>query len=318
MKKAKVFGYCQKVTRVATNNFLDSYFIDFKNYLIIDQGKAENTVTSYLRDLNKFQQYLQQQAITSLNDIDQSTIQLYLAKLKADNYAASSTSRMISVLKQFFLFLLKEGVISKNPMYMIQSPKKAQHLPKALSMKQVEAIIEAPDIKTAWGLRDRAIFELMYASGLRVSELTHLSLDELHLDLGFIQTLGKGNKERIVPIGDEAAYWIEKYLEEVRPSFSKKSSKTTNALFLTERGAMFTRQGIWKNLNKYVQQAGITQSVSPHMLRHSFATHLLENGADLRMVQELLGHSNISTTQIYTHISKQRLQEVYRKAFPRA
>ncbi|UUX34551.1 site-specific tyrosine recombinase XerD [Fundicoccus culcitae] len=303
---------------MATNNFLDSYFIDFKNYLIIDQGKAENTVTSYLRDLNKFQQYLQQQAITSLNDIDQSTIQLYLAKLKADNYAASSTSRMISVLKQFFLFLLKEGVISKNPMYMIQSPKKAQHLPKALSMKQVEAIIEAPDIKTAWGLRDRAIFELMYASGLRVSELTHLSLDELHLDLGFIQTLGKGNKERIVPIGDEAAYWIEKYLEEVRPSFSKKSSKTTNALFLTERGAMFTRQGIWKNLNKYVQQAGITQSVSPHMLRHSFATHLLENGADLRMVQELLGHSNISTTQIYTHISKQRLQEVYRKAFPRA
>ena len=157
----------------------------------------------------------------------------------------------------------------------------------------------------------------MYASGLRVSELTHLKMNELHLELGFIQTVGKGDKERIIPIGEEALFWIKKYLEEVYPIYAKKSTDST-ILFLTQRGKQFTRQGIWKNLKKYVNLAGIDHEVSPHILRHSFATHLLENGADLRMVQELLGHSDISTTQIYTHVSKQRLQEIYRNSFPRA
>lgn len=318
MKKVKEFGYCQKVTIMTQTNFLDSYFLDFKHYMIIDEGKAENTVKSYMRDLNKFKLFIEEQGIETLADINQAVIQLYLAQLKLSHYAASSTSRMISALKQFFFFLLKEGHIDKNPIQTIQLPKKPQSLPKALTMNEVDQIIEAPDTNTTWGLRDRAIFELMYATGLRVSELIHLSLEELHLDLGFIQTIGKGDKERIVPLGDEASYWIQRYLDEVRPGFSRKNAKETTALFLTERGVAFSRQGIWKNLKKYVQQTGIKQSVSPHMLRHSFATHLLENGADLRMVQELLGHSDISTTQIYTHISKLRLQEVYRKTFPRA
>lgn len=182
----------------------------------------------------------------------------------------------------------------------------------------MEAIIQAPDTSSPHGLRDRAVIELMYATGLRVSELTHLKLADLHLDLGFIQTIGKGNKERLLPLGEPACQWLARYLDQVRPAFQAKSSQVGSWVFLTERGKAFTRQGIWKNLKKYVRQAGVQESVSPHVLRHSFATHLLENGADLRMVQELLGHSDISTTEVYTHVSHQRLQEVYRKAFPKA
>ena len=204
-----------------------------------------------------------------------------------------------------------------NPMDLIQGAKNRKHLPKTLSSKEIDRLLEAPDTETNNGIRDRAILEVMYASGLRVSELTHLKMNELHLELGFIQTVGKGDKERIIPIGEEALFWIKKYLEEVYPVYSKKSTDST-ILFLTQRGKQFTRQGIWKNLKKYVNLAGIDHEVSPHILRHSFATHLLENGADLRMVQELLGHSDISTTQIYTHVSKQRLQEIYRNSFPRA
>ena len=292
---------------------------EFKRYMIIDQGKSVNTVTSYNQDLKKFNYFLSEQAITSIDSIDQQTIQFFLANLRQANYAASSTSRMISTLKQFFHYLVRENIAAINPLALIQSPKKPQRLPKVLSIKQVEDLLKAPDITTLWGVRDRAMLELMYATGLRVSELSHLLLDELHLELGFIQTVGKGNKERLVPLGEEAAYWITQYLEDVRPIFATKTKKgVSSSIFLTERGNTFTRQGFWKNLKKYVALANIDYDVSPHMLRHSFATHILENGADLRLVQELLGHSDISTTQIYTHISKQRLQQVYRQNFPRA
>lgn len=292
---------------------------EFKRYMIIDQGKSINTVTSYTQDLKKFNYFLSEQAITSIDSIDQQTIQVFLASLRQANYAASSTSRMISTLKQFFHYLLRENIVEVNPLALIQSPKKPRRLPKVLSVKQVEDLLKAPDTNTLWGVRDRAMLELMYATGLRVSELTHLLIDELHLDLGFIQTIGKGNKERLVPLGEEASYWITQYLEDVRPVFATKTKKGVSAsIFLTERGNTFTRQGFWKNLKKYVALTNVDYDVSPHMLRHSFATHILENGADLRLVQELLGHSDISTTQIYTHISKQRLQQVYRKNFPRA
>lgn len=291
---------------------------EFNRYLLIDQGKSMNTVKSYQQDLTKFIQFLEEQEINQVNDIEQVTIQLFLAHLRQLGYANSTTSRMISSLKQFFIYLMKEGVIQQNPLTLIQGPKKVQRLPKVLTMKEVDNLIQAPDTKTLWGLRDRAILEVMYATGLRVSELTHLSLEELHLDLGFIQTIGKGDKERLVPLGEEAEFWLDQYLELVRTSFASKSKNATSAVFLTERGQQFTRQGIWKNLKKYVALANVDADVSPHMLRHSFATHLLENGADLRMVQELLGHADISTTQIYTHISKQRLQKVYRQYFPRA
>ena len=301
------------------NNFFKDYLEDFAHYLKIDQDKSDNTIQAYLRDLTIFFDYCDKSSIDQWEQVDYAFVQSYLNDLHQKNYATSSTSRMLSSLRQFFHYLLKEQIITLNPMQKVLGPKKEKHLPASLSLDQVEKILQAPDTSDYIGLRDRAILELMYATGLRVSELTHLSLRDLHLELGFIQTIGKGNKERLLPIGEEAAYWLNQYLQDVRPLFlAKKTSRHTQHVFLNQRGNPFTRQGIWKNLNKYVQIAGISMDVSPHMLRHSFATHLLENGADLRMVQELLGHSNISTTQIYTHISKHRLQEVYRDHFPRA
>lgn len=301
------------------NKFYKDYLDDFTHYLKIDQDKSDNTIQAYLRDLTIFFDYCDKSSIDQWEQVDYAFVQSYLNDLHQKNYATSSTSRMLSSLRQFFHYLLKEQIITLNPMQKVLGPKKEKHLPASLSLDQVEKILQAPDTSEYIGLRDRAILELMYATGLRVSELTHLSLRDLHLELGFIQTIGKGNKERLLPIGEEAAYWLNQYLQDVRPLFlAKKTSRHTQHVFLNQRGNPFTRQGIWKNLNKYVQIAGITMDVSPHMLRHSFATHLLENGADLRMVQELLGHTNISTTQIYTHISKHRLQEVYRDHFPRA
>lgn len=292
---------------------------EFKHYLMIDKGYATNTVNSYLRDVTKFINHLREQSIQSLIQIDQDMMKVYIAKLNAEGYSTNTLNRMLSSLKHFFIYLMREDYIENNPMRLIKSAKKGKRLPKVLSQEEVEAILNAPDLNTLWGIRDRAIIELMYATGLRVSELTELLLSQIHLDLGFIQTIGKGNKERLVPLGDEAIFWIHRYLDEVRPIFASKNSQSeSEQLFLNERGKGFTRQGIWKNLNKYVKHAGLDKKVSPHVLRHSFATHLLENGADLRMVQELLGHSDISTTQIYTHISKYRLQKVYRDSHPRA
>ncbi|MDO4432093.1 MAG: site-specific tyrosine recombinase XerD [Aerococcaceae bacterium] len=291
---------------------------NFKHYLLIDKGRSQNTVSSYVLDLQKFADYLKRQQLDVVQEVQSQHIRAFLAELRTQSYAASSASRMLSSLKQFFHYLMSEKIREDNPIALIQSPKKVQRLPKALTLQQVEHIIQAPDILTLHGIRDRAIFEVMYATGLRVSELTTLKIDALHLELGFIQTTGKGDKTRIIPIFDEAIEWLQRYLDEVRPLFVARRDDTPLEVFLTERGKAFTRQGIWKNLKKYVALAGINQEVSPHMLRHSFATHLLENGADLRVVQELLGHSDISTTQIYTHLSTQHLREVYRKSFPRA
>lgn len=293
---------------------------EFIRYMQIDQGRSENTLASYRLDLNHLIDYMKKYQIKNVVDLSQDHIEQLIRQKSQEGYAGSSINRLLSTLRQFFKFLLREKQIDTNPMTLIEGAKTGKVLPKVLSLDQVSAIIEVPDIHTPHGLRDRAIFEVMYATGLRVSELTHLLLSELHIDLGFIQTVGKGNRERLVPLGDEAVYWTRRYLETVRPTFVRalKSQQAPAEVFLTQRGKAFTRQGIWKNLNKYVKQAGIPFRVSPHMLRHSFATHLLENGADLRMVQELLGHVDISTTQIYTHISNYRLQEIYRKNFPRA
>ena len=267
---------------------------DFERYLLLDMNRSANTIQSYQRDLAKFQAYLTEQEIDKVEAIDEVTVRAFLAKLSQASYAASSTSRMLSSLKQFFLFLRKEGILEINPMSLVHRPKQGRHLPKVLTAKEIEALLQAPDTSSPHGLRDRAIFELMYATGLRVTELVQLKLEDLHLELGFIQTLGKGDKERLVPLIDEAIEWLEAYLEQVRPSFLRLAgSASPREVFLTERGKAFTRQGIWKNLNKYVALAGIKQTVSPHMLRHSFATHLLANGAELHMVHELLGHEDI-------------------------
>lgn len=295
---------------------IDDYLSDFLRFLAIDKGLSQNTIANYELDLKKFFRFCQIQNMDLLSQIDTDLVRLFIASLNKAGYAASTAARILSSLRAFFHFLTVEGVVSKNPMALIESPKKARTLPHSLSMAEVEAILAAPNTDTKFGIRDRAMFETLYATGLRVSELANLSLGDLHLDLGFIQTLGKGNKERMVPLGEEAVFWIEKYLDQVRDGWLPKAG--SDYLFLTQRGKAFTRQGIWKTLNKYVSLAGIQKKVSPHVLRHSFATHILENGADLRLVQELLGHENISTTQIYTHISHYRLQEVYRKSFPGA
>ena len=296
---------------------MDDIIQEYLQHLRIEQGLAVNTVQSYRRDLLKFCRYLEEHKIPTFDAVTKLDVQAYLTILNEENLATSSISRMISALRQFHKYLVQEEIIMKNPMDDWKMPKKKQSLPKSLSMAEVEQLLAAPDVKTVLGLRDRAILEVLYATGLRVTELITLTLTELHLELGFIQTIGKGDKERIVPLGEEASYWMQEYLATSRPALSHGRANAPY-VFLNFHGKGFSRQGIWKNLKILVREAGINKNVSPHMLRHSFATHILENGADLRIVQELLGHSDISTTQIYTHISKERMVESYRKHHPRA
>jgi integrase/recombinase XerD len=200
----------------------------------------------------------------------------------------------------------------------ISLPKKTQHLPSVLTLEEVDRLLSTPDIAKPLGLRDRTLLETLYSTGMRVSEIIHIQLTDIHLDMGFIQTIGKGNKERIVPIGEVAEEWLQRYLQEGRPKLVKDEEAAQNYLFVNNHGKPLSRQGVWKNLKKLVMMANISKDISPHTLRHSFATHLLENGADLRVVQELLGHSDISTTQIYTHIHAQHMKDIYTKAHPRA
>ncbi|MDF0479954.1 site-specific tyrosine recombinase XerD [Vagococcus sp. PNs007] len=290
---------------------------DYSHYLKVERGLSENTIVSYERDLKRYMLFLDNQAIGSWDELDRYVILTFLRELTDEKKSAASITRMISSLRKFHQFLKQERYTDVDPMQHIETPKKAQKLPKALSQDEIVRLLEAPDTTDKFGIRDRAILEVMYATGLRVSELIGLKMSDLHLSLGLIQTIGKGDKERIIPLGDIAIQWIEIYLERSRPKLSRPGQSDPH-LFLNHHGKGFTRQGIWKNLAKHVKTAGIDKEVTPHTLRHSFATHLLENGADLRIVQELLGHSDVSTTQIYTHISKQRLADVYNDYFPRA
>lgn len=304
--------------RVNKNSLDNEPLSEYLVHLKIERNLADNSIESYKRDLQQYINFLEEEGITDWSAIDRYSIVLFLQRLKEEGKSESTIIRMTSSLRQFHQFLRQEKITKTDPMQNIQTPKKMESLPKVLSMKEVEQLLETPDVNTEIGLRDRAILEVMYATGMRISELVHLTLDELHLTMGFIQTVGKGNKERIIPIGGEATRWLNEYLEYCRPLFERRANEETPYVFLNARGKGLTRQGVWKNIKKTVQIAGIKQNVTPHMLRHSFATHLLENGADLRVVQELLGHSDISTTQIYTHITKARMKDVYEKYHPRA
>lgn len=290
---------------------------EYIRFLTIERGLSKNTIESYLRDLKKYLVFLKENQLDAWDAIDRYAILSFLQQLKEEKKSAGSIIRMVSSLRQFHQFLRQEKLSIADPMAHIDTPKKAQTLPKVLSTKEVEILIETPDTSQTLGIRDRAILEVMYATGLRVSELTELKLDDLHLSLGLIQTIGKGEKERILPLGDLAIKWIETYLNHSRNRL-ERSDQRSNYVFLNHHGRKLTRQGIWKNLKILVQKAGIKKEVTPHTLRHSFATHLLENGADLRTVQELLGHSDISTTQIYTHITTHRMSTVYKTYHPRA
>lgn len=286
---------------------------DFIHYLNVERGLAKATQTSYQQDLITFSAWLAARKRRTFPE-EFSTIQSFLKEQNATK-APASVSRMISALRKFYRFLLREGAISADPMTKIDTPKRAQHLPATLSSQEVDALMAKPDTDKPLGLRDRAIFELMYATGLRVSEVVDLRLDQLHLAMNLLQVTGKGDKERLVPISPQATQWVDRYLQEARPKLLKRVQPKN--VFVNFHGGPMTRQGIWKNLKTYIASIGIEKDVTPHTLRHSFATRLLENGADLRVVQELLGHSDISTTQIYTHLSNQHLVAVYHKTHPR-
>lgn len=295
---------------------MDEQINNYLHYLLVEKGLADNTRISYRQDLNEFKQYLLANNYHKFPQ-DRTTILNFLAAQTAAKKAVNSQARMISCLHKFYQYLLRKKVITHDPMPQIDPPKKRRHLPTTLSAHEIDALLAAPDVTKPLGIRDRAILEVMYATGLRVSELIHLKLSDLHLSLGIIQTIGKGNKERIILIGDPAIAWTQRYLSEIRGKLIKKRPQP-DEVFLNFHGHPLTRQGIWKNLKQYVRQAGIKKDVTPHTLRHSFATQLLENGADIRVVQELLGHADISTTQIYTHLTQKHIREVYEKSHPRA
>ena len=297
---------------MAINNIL----MDYLHYLKVERGLSENTINSYGIDLKLFLEYLRENEIPSFKQVNKEVIVNYMQSEKNNNKANSSILRSVSSLRKFFQYLAQEKIIEKDPMLLIDTPKKKQHLPQVLTKEEVEKLLRSPNTGQVLGLRDRAMLELMYATGLRISEIINLKLEDLHLTMGTLQTLGKGHKERIVPVGDEAIKWVNRYLEEARPKLLKQ--KRSNYLFLNFHGNNLTRQGVWKNLKAEVRKAGIQKNITPHTLRHSFATHILENGADLRIVQELLGHADISTTQIYTHLSIKQLADIYNRAHPRA
>ena len=293
---------------------MNKYVSEYTDYLKIEKRQSQNTLAAYRRDVSRFAKYLPNKR---LDDAKISDVRSFLVFLRnEEGLAPSSVARCLSSLKSFYEYLSVENLISENPTETIASPRPWRKLPNVMSVEEVDALITAPDINTLAGIRDLAMLELIYATGLRVSELVSLKMSAVNLEVGYLLSLGKGSKERVVPIGDVAKTAIESYVNNARPLFQKK--RRSGDLFLTRRGNAMTRQGFWKILKKYSIKAKIEGAVSPHALRHAFATHLLERGADLRSVQMMLGHSDISTTQIYTHVLRQRMREVHERFHPRA
>lgn len=288
---------------------------EFINYLSVEKGLSKNTIASYRTDLLSFLNYLELKGFSSIEKIKRDHITGYLLHLKDKGLSGNSVSRALVAIKMFYRFLAQENFIKDNVAGVLESPKLIRPLPNVLNLAEVEKLLSAPDIRDWMGIRDKAALELMYATGMRVSEMVDLPTSTINLDMGFIKCRGKGDKERIVPIGTHAKDSISRYMEKVRPSLLK--SKSDNHLFLSRLGKRVSRQSFWKMIKKYAKKARIKKEITPHTLRHSFATHLLERGADLRVVQEMLGHSDIATTQIYTHINKERLKSIHKQFHPR-
>jgi integrase/recombinase XerD len=287
---------------------------EFCDGLWLEDGLARNTLDSYRRDLKQFAMWLEPQGMDLLA-ADQSAIQGYLAHRFRTRARASTAARLLSALKRFYRNAIRQNRIQADPTLRIDTPKLPRPLPKTLTEADVESLLAAPALDQPLGLRDRAMLEMLYASGLRVSELVTLKVPQVSRDMGVVRVLGKGSKERLVPLGEEALSWLERYLREARPLLL--GAKTSDALFVTTRADAMTRQAFWHLLRRYAAQAGLNKAVSPHTLRHAFATHLLNHGADLRVVQLLLGHSDISTTQIYTHVARERMKQLHAKHHPR-
>ena len=288
----------------------------FLLYLSVEKGLAYNSIVSYQFDLNALGQYLANQGYESLKEIQQKDLVDYLTMLHGEEKARTTMARQTSAMKQFFKFLHREGDLSKDPACNLETPKLARLFPHVLSLEQVNELLSLPDTATALGQRDKAMLELMYATGLRVSELVQLPVNELNREAGFVRVIGKGSKERIVPVGSYAIRAVELYLNHGRRELLH--GRREDILFLNFHGRPITRQGFWQILKKYAAMIDLDFNVKPHTLRHTVATHLLENGADLRVVQEILGHADIATTQIYTHLTDQHLRQVYEDCHPRA
>jgi len=289
---------------------------EFINYLAVERGLAENTILAYRSDLEQFFDHLDEQEIESLKDITKESIISFLSSLKEVGCATSTLSRKLATLKTFFRFLLDEEHLDTDPTFDLESPKVEKTLPYILNIGEIEQLLQQPEADKPLGLRDVAMLELLYATGIRISELIDLDISDVNREEAYLRCLGKGHRERIIPIGHPALQAIELYLAEGRGHLIKNLRET--ALFVNRFGKRLTRQGAWKNLKRYARKAGIGKGISPHTFRHTFATHMLENGADLRSVQELLGHVDISTTQIYTQVSKEKLKMDYEKYHPRA
>jgi integrase/recombinase XerD len=289
---------------------------EFCDNLWLEDGLSRNTLDSYRRDLIKFSTWLEKQRNATVLQATHSDIQGYLAQLVVVQKAkSSSTGRNISSLKRLFRYLVRQGKISADPTLQIDTPKLPRNLPKSLTEQDVEQLLAVPDVQTPLGLRDRTMFEVLYATGLRVSELVTLRITQVSMDMGVVRVMGKGSKERLVPLGEEALDWLRRYLADGRGVLLGK--QMTDALFVTARGEGMTRQMFWYLIKKHAKHGGLNKPMSPHTLRHAFATHLLNHGADLRVVQMLLGHSDISTTQIYTHVARERLKSLHAMHHPR-
>ncbi|MGI6422254.1 MAG: site-specific tyrosine recombinase XerD [Syntrophomonadaceae bacterium] len=297
---------------------MDGHITAFIEYLEFEKGLSLNTRAAYRRDLSKFMAFVREKMANNKGpeEITKQDIVAFLAWQVNSGAEHSTIARSLSSIKTFYKYLVLDGLVAANPAGDLETPKIRRKLPRVLSVDEVDRLMEAPKVTLPLGIRDRAMLELMYGTGVRVSELLSLQLDDINFTAGFLRCLGKGRKERIIPVNQTASDWVQRYLARSRNLLSKSSQE--RALFLNARGKRMSRQGFFKILNAYAKAAEIDKEVTPHTLRHSFATHLLENGADLRAVQEMLGHSDISTTQIYTHLTRSRLREVYQQYHPRA
>ncbi len=289
----------------------------YLNFIAVEKGVSLNTLEAYSRDLNRYLDFVEGMGITHIEDSSSDTIISFLGELKGRGLAATSINRSLAALRGLYKYLLAENRIDENPVGSIELAKVWMRLPDTLSRSEMELLLKQPGMKTPLALRDTAMLELLYATGIRVSELVGLGMGNINWQAGYLIVLGKGNKERVVPIGQTALNCVNRYVAEARKKLVGGKPVAVNALFLNRSGNQLTRQGFWKIVKKYVRTAGLQKKVYPHTFRHSFATHLLEGGADLRSVQVMLGHADISTTQIYTHVTRERLREIHRKYHPR-
>jgi len=294
---------------------MDQILDQFLHYLIVEKGLSKNTIDAYSHGLWRFLDYLRRKGIHEMPSVSKFDVKAFLLALKKQGLSTKSVVRNLVAIRTFFQFLMREGILETNPIEELESPKIPKTLPEILSFKEVEQLLEQPNPQAPLAIRDRAMLEVLYATGMRVSELTQLPMNQVNLEGGYVLVFGKGSKERIVPLGKEAIKWVTFYLKMARERLSK--GKESPFLFINRSGRAMSRQQFWKNIKAYGLKAGIRKRITPHLLRHSFASHLLERGADLRSVQMMLGHVDISTTQIYTHVTGERLKKIHQRYHPR-